>query len=341
VYRLSTRLVTDDDRNTTLYLNIDDARSNVLIWSRILVMPSNSSDTRLALLPIIGEINGPHGVIASNETTLARPSDQGGYPCLLKYLEFIRFHGNRLEKTVANCLAKPVAEKALIGTMLGIRATFEVEREKNMIKIAPANERGIQYARAAVKADPNDGWANFAMARSSYLKQDCASARFYTDRTIEANPNSPIFSAALSAFGPLCNDPNAGKLLDQVLRNQSPYYPRGRMMLVFSAISQNTPEKIAQVSAGELPISRDNRSNYYLAEALIAATNGNRNEAAANWKSFEANAPAESKTADDKLRTVIIMPIVRQQVIDYLQAAGVPIAEKRGDITATPVASVL
>jgi hypothetical protein len=341
VYRLSTRLVTDDNRNTTLYLNIDDARSNVLIWSRIVVIPSSSSDTRLALLPIIGEINGPHGVIASNETTLARPIDQGGYPCLLKYLEFIRFHGNRLEKTVANCLAKPVTEKALIGTMLGIRSTFEVERERDITKIAPAYARAMQYARAAVKADPNDGWTNFAMARVSYLKQDCASARFYTDRTIEANPNSAIFSAALSVFGPLCNYPDAGKLLDQALRTQSPYYPRGRLLLVFSAISQNTPEKIAQVSAGELPISRDNRSNYYLAEALIAAANGNRNEAAANWKSFEANAPAESKTADDKLRTIIMIPALRQKVIDYLKAAGVPIAEKRGDITATPVASVL
>lgn len=326
VYRLSSRLVTDNESNTTLYLTIDDARSNVLIWSRILVMPPNSTDTRSALIPIVGEINGPHGVIASTETALARSVDQGGYPCLLKYFEFIRFHGDRLEKTVADCMAKPVAEKTMVATMLGVRATFEVERERDRAKMSAAYARGIEYARAGVKVDPNDGWANFAMARLSYLKPDCATARFYTDRTIETNPNSPVFSAVLSGIGPLCNYPGSGKLLDQAIRNQSPYYPRGRLLLVFSAISQNTPEKIALISDGELPTSRNNKSNYYLAEAMIAASKGQREEATRYWRLFEANAPAYSKTTDDKLRNIIMIPELRQKVVDYLQAAGVRIS---------------
>lgn len=224
--------------------------------------------------------------------------------------------------------------------MLGVRAIFVVERERDLAKMASAYARSMKYARAGVKADPHDGWANFAMARLSYIKRDCATARFYTRRTIETNPNSPLFSGVLAGIGPICKYPDAGKLLDQALRNQSPYYPRARLLLVLSAISQNAPEKIALISEGELPASRDNKSNYYLTEAMIAASKSQRDEATRYWKLFEANAAGNNVTIDDKLRTIILKPVFREKVVDYLRAAGVPIASKKGgDIAATPVAS--
>ena len=326
VYRLYSRLVTDED-DVTLYLNIDDAQADILIWSRIIIMPPEPEKIRAALIPIMGEINGAQGVIASYEAVKTRNRNDGGYPCLLKYFEFSRYHGDILENKVAACLEKPVLEPHLRGTILGIRALFELERKSATADGNAAYARGIQFARTAIMVAPNDGWANFAVANLSYLKQDCPTARLYTQRTIAANPNSAAFSAILAGLAPICDYPDAEKLLDQALQTQSPYFARARLQLVLAAISQNRPEKIDEIYDAELPLSRFNRSNFYLTEAIIAASKGQRATAARYWDLFETTAPRQSKTADDKLRDVIIVPAaVRQRMIQYLRDAGVTIS---------------
>ncbi|WP_295490403.1 hypothetical protein [Sphingorhabdus sp. EL138] len=325
VYRLYSRLVTDE-KNVTLYLNIDDAQADILIWSRIVVMPPEAEKMHAALIPILGEINGKQGVIASYEAVQTRNRDDGGYPCLLKYFEFVRYHGDKLEDKVAACMEKPVLEPHLRGTMLGLRALFEMERKGAAADVDAAYARGILFARAAVIVDPNDSWANFAVANLSYLKRDCPMARLYTQRTIAANPNSSAFSAVLAGFAPICDYPDAEKLLDQAIQTQSPYVARARLQLVLAAISQNRPEKIAEIQDAELPLSAYNRSNFYLTEAMIAASKGQRPKAARYWALFEAAAPRQSKTADDKLRNFVLVPAVRQRMMQYLREEGVTIS---------------
>jgi hypothetical protein len=96
--------------------------------------------------------------------------------------------------------------------------------------------------------------------------------------------------------------------------------------LVLAALSQNRPEKIDEIYDAELPLSHYNRSNFYLTETIIAASKGQRAKATRYWRLFEATTPRQSKTADDKLRTVIIFPVVRQRMIQYLRDAGVTIS---------------
>jgi hypothetical protein len=325
LYRLYSRLVTDKDNKVTLYLNIDDAKADVLIWSRIVIMPADAQKTHRALVPVVAEINGPQGIIASYEAMQVRKRTDGGYPCLLRYFEFARFRSDILEEKVAACLNKPVVEPSIQGTMLGVRALFETEREDAAKNLDAAYARGIIFARAAVKADPNDGWANFAFARLSYLKRDCPTARFYTSRTMEANPNSPVFAAVLSGLAPICNYPYSEKLLDQAILTQSPYFPKARLQLILGAIAQNRLEKIDEIYAAELPLLRENHSSFYLAEAMIAASKGQRSEATGYWELFETSTPPQSKTADEKLRHFIMIPSMRQQVIRYLQDSGVAV----------------
>jgi hypothetical protein len=325
VYRLYSRLVTDED-DVTLYLNIDDAQADIMIWSRIVIIPPEPEKMRAALVPIMGEINGGQGVIASYEAVQTRNRNDGGYPCLLKYFEFSRYHGDILENKVAACLQKPVLEPHIRGTILGVRALFEMERKSAVADVYAAYARGIEFVRAAIIVDPNDGWANFAVANLSYLKQDCPTARLYTQRTMTANPNSSAFSAILAGLAPICNYPDAEKLLDQAIQAQSPYFARARLQLVLAAISQNRPEKIDEIYAAELPLSGYNRSNFYLTEAMIAASKGQRAKAARYWDLFAATTPRQSKTADDKLRDVVVVPAARQQMIQYLRDAGVTIS---------------
>jgi hypothetical protein len=325
VYRLYSRLVTDEG-DVTLYLNIDDVQADIMIWSRILIMPPEPEKMRAALIPILGEINGGQGVIASYEAVQTGNRDDGGYPCLLKYFEFSRYHGDQLEDKVAACLEKPVLETHIRGTILGVRALFEMERKSATADIDAAYARGIEFARTAVIVDPNDSWANFAVANLSYLKQDCPTARLYTLRTMTTNPNSPGFSAILAGLAPICDYPYTEELLDQAIQAQSPYFARTRLQLVLAALSQNRPEKIDEIYGAELPLSRYNRSKFYLTEAMIAASKGQRTNAAHYWDLFETNAPRQSKTADDRLRDVIIVPAARQQMIQYLRDAGVTIS---------------
>lgn len=337
LYRLYSRLVTATDDTFTLYLNIDDARNNVLIWSRIVILPRTLEDTKAILVPVMGEISGPDGVISSYETVLARPLDVGGYPCLLKYFEYVGSPQKGLEDRVAECLKKPIKEQALVATMTGVRGMFEVDRVSDAKGIDAAVKRGLVFARSAVAADPNDASANFAMARLSYINRDCRLARFYTLRTMKANPNSPLFSSTLSVLAPICDYPYADALLDQAIQTQSPYSAYGRLLLVLGALSQNRPEKISEIYRGELPLSRKNRSIYYLTEALISASKDDRTQAIRNWQSFAGNAPSTDRTVDQKLRSIIRSPQMREQVIRYLTQATV--LKKRGDTAATPVAS--
>lgn len=337
LYRLYSRLVTASDETFTLYLNIDDARNNVLIWSRIVVLPRKLEDAKAILVPVMGEINGPEGVISTHETVLSRRLNGGGYPCLLKYFEYVGSPQNEFESRVASCLKKPVKEQALVATMLAVRGMFEIERNSADNDMDAAAERGLVFARSAVAVDPDDGWANFAMARLSYVNQDCRLARFYTQRTMKANPISPIFSSILSVLAPICDYPYADALLDQAIQTQSPYSSNGRLLLVLGALSQNRPEKIDDIYRGDIPLSRHAQSSYFLTEALIAASKNDRSQAVRNWKLFTATTLAGDSSVEQKLRRIIASPQLRGLVMTYLTQADV--FEKRGDIAATPVAS--
>ena len=336
VYRLNSRIVFGKNKTSTLYLSLADAQANVLIWSRVLILPSNPVAAQSALVPAVGEINGPQGIIASYESVLTQTNDQGGYPCLLKYFEFKRYHDDVQEERVATCLDKPVAERGLQGTMLGVRAMFELERSSAFQDIDEAYKRGAPLARAGVAASPNDALTNFAMARFSYLKRDCAAARYYTQRTLALNPNNPVFSPVLAGLAPTCDYPFSEKLLDLTIQTQGPYYDKAQLLLVLAAISQNRPEKISEIYEGELPLSRDNRSNYYLTEAVISVSKGDTAAANRYWRLFEANAPDDDATPDKKLQNTILSPALRLQLLNYLQKGGVSIAQKRGDIAFTP-----
>ncbi|MFN3450910.1 MAG: hypothetical protein ACK4ZE_02030 [Sphingorhabdus sp.] len=337
LYRLYARLVTASDDSFTLYLNIDDARNNVLIWSRIVVLPRKLEDAKAILIPVIGEISGPDGVISSNERVLTRSLDAGGYPCLLKYFEYVGSGQHALENRIADCLQKPVEEQALVATMLGVRAMFELDRITDPNDLNAAAKRGLVFARSAIEVAPDDASANFAMARISYINRDCRSARAYTARTMKANPNSPLFSGVLSVLAPICDYPYADALLDQAIQTQSPDNANGRLLLVLGALSQNRPEKISEIDSGEVPLSRQERSSYYLTEALIAASKGDRALAIRRWSMFTTNTLADNKTVDQKLRSIIAAPQVRKQVITYLTQADV--LKIGGDIAAPPVAS--
>lgn len=322
-YRMFTRLEADDAGGNTLYLTIDDSRTGTMLWSREMTLPTGRQEMSDALIPLLGEINGPMGIIATHETIITKDRNDGGYPCLLKYFAFMRTRESAIEDKVAACFEKPVKEQHVAATVLAGRALFAIERRSALKDFGAASQTGIQFARAAVAADPLNGSANFALARFSYLQKDCVSARFYTARAMETNPNGPVSTATLAALSGLCNYPDADKLLDQAFRTQSTYFAKGRILLVLAALGQNRPDKIADILPSDLPQSRYNRVNYYLAETLIAASQGRREDAVRNWRLFSQIIPPGSRTPEEKLRPIVALPAMRKDLIAYLAEAGV------------------
>ena len=321
VYRLSSRLEDDMQGGQKLFLNLSDARTNTSFWSREVALPSGTPPSD-AIIPLLAEINGPFGVIASHGSSLYKDSNKGGYPCLLKYFEFVQTRESEIEGKVAQCFEKPVSEIHLQSTILAARALFAIERDGASANFAAASKQGMAFARAAVAANPNDALANFAVARLSYFANDCVSARFYTRRALETNSTSPLITATLASLAGLCNYPDAEGLLDQAFRAQSPRYAKGRLLLVLASLAQNRPEMIAQIRDSDLPQARYNRVNYYLAETLIAASQGRRDDAARNWQAFSRNLPPGRRTADEKLSGIVALPQMRARLIALLEKGG-------------------
>ena len=323
VYRLTSRLEADDaEGGQRLFLRLNDASTGTAFWSYQAKFDRNPKSVSDALVALTADINGPFGIIAAHGSMLYRERNDAGYACLLKYFAFVETRAVEAEGEISACLQKPVKEQKLRATMLAARALFTIERSSAMANFDGAADLGIGFARAAVEAGPNDASSNFAMARLSYLKNDCVSAKFYTRRTVEANPNSPLIMANLAAFAPVCNYPDAAALLDKAFLAQSARYPRGRLLLTLAALQQGRPDRLAGIIPSGVPQSEFSRSSYYLTETLLSGAKRDRELTAQNWQQFVAAQPVKSRNPDELLKPVVAVRPLRQKLIRMLADAG-------------------
>lgn len=322
IYRLTSRLDAFDPKGQTLFLRLNDLRTNTVFWSREIKLPQNTDLIATALVPVSAEINGSFGAIATHETAIFKDWDNGGYSCLLKYFTFVSTREPAIEDQVDKCLKKPVKEQQMVATLLAARALFAIERSSALRDLNAAAAEGLNFARAAIAEDPNDGSANFAMARISYVKGDCVSARFYTKRALDTNSNSPMITATLAALANSCAYPDSEELLNQAIMTQSPRFAKGRLLLIMAILSQNRPDRLDEVLPSDFPQSRYNRVNYYLSETLLAAADNRRTDAARNWKLFLKNNSAKDETAEENLSSIVLMPTMRRRVIELLHKGG-------------------
>jgi hypothetical protein len=322
IYRLSSRLEDDVNGGQLLYLSLNDARTNIALWSNEIHLGGDPKAISDSLVSVIADINGPFGVIASHGSMLYRDRDNGGYACLLKYYAFVQARVKETESEIAACFAKPVKEQRLQATMLATNALFTIERSSAMKNFDAASAKATKLARAAVAIDPNDPTANFAVARLSYLINDCVSARYYTGRAVDTNPNSPLILANLAALAPMCDYPGSAALLDRAFLAQSPRYPRGRLLITLAALQHGRMDKVAEIKPSDIPQSPFGRVNYYLSETLIAGAQGKRQLSARNWKQFVAAQPLQTDSPDELLRPIIVLPPLRRKLIKLLDDAG-------------------
>lgn len=323
VFRLYTRLQSSGTDSRKLYVQVRETKTNTTIWSRELSLPSEPAAIRDAMAPLFPQISGPFGIVTTHNMAMAQNAKGGGYPCILKYVEFMAARTDAIEEELAACFEKPIDEEYIISNVLATRAMFTIERTAARSDPPAARLKAMEFARAAIAADPNDAFANYAVARLSYGMGDCVSALFYTKRAVEGNPNSPVILGMLAALAEECDYPDAGTLLDRAILIQNPHLGNNRLLLVLAALSQGRPEKVAEIGPTDLPASNFYRQRYYLAETLIAASKGKRAEAAQHWVRFSSFGPPGARTPEERLHPIIPFPDMQQKLIAYLRSKGV------------------
>jgi tetratricopeptide (TPR) repeat protein len=323
IYQLNTQIVQQEGLPDQLFLRLTDAGINTTIWSREMAIPQEPAKVSDALIPLLAEINGPFGVIATRGRTLFKDVNNGGYACLIKYFGFLKSRDRNIETQIEACFQKPVEETRLRATILAARAFFALESEKGQQNPSAAMIEARKLARLAVEADPDDGAARYAMARLAYFSADCVSARFYTQKAVEANPNSPIILGNLASLAPQCAYKNADKLLDRAFLVQTDGDANGRLLLVMAAISQGRADKVAEFAEINVLRSGNQRVPYYLTETLIAASQDRDQDAKRNWRLFSDALPAQMTTPDQKLQRIILSPAMRRRLLGYLDSKSV------------------
>ena len=328
LYRMYFQIEEPQNSGSTLFLQLTDARSDLLIWSRKVNIDGNDATMTKALAPLMAEINGPHGVVATHSAISYNDSKQGGYPCLLKYFTFLKMRDPATEKLVAACFEKPVNEERLRATILASRAFFAIESDHNAGNSGKTVALARSFAESALAVDANDGSARFAMARIAFITRDCMTARFYAHETMKANPYSPIFMAALAAHAPLCSDSKSNEFLDKAFLVANANDTDARLLLAIAAVQQGRADRMLELTHTNVPRNGRNRLNYYLFESILAAADNRSDDAAQYWQQFSAKAETVGSSPDDKLRRIIPSPELRQKVIAYLGSKGAFVQKK-------------
>lgn len=323
VYSLSSQIEASTDNSAVLSLRLNDVRTNTLIWSRQVAIPSDSNLINDAIAPLVAEISGPHGVIATQSTIAYKDDNRGGYPCLTKYFSFLKTRDSAMDKLVSACFEKPVNEAHIRANTLAARALFALDSRAGLRDPKAALAEARMFANQAISVDANDGAARFAMARIAYKEGDCVSARFYTQQTVEANPYSPIFMAGLAGHAPQCRYEKSGGLLDRAFLVANAGDTDARLLLVIAAVAQKRADRVSELAQTNMPRHGRHRLNHSLSETIIAASEGRNGDAVKHWKLFSKMRGGEQMSPDEKLQEFIQSPALRRQVLQYLKNSNV------------------
>ena len=329
LYRMYFQIEEPENSGSTLFLRLTDARSDLQIWSRKVNIDGDDAAMTKALAPLMAEINGPYGVIATHSAISYNDDKRGGYQCLLRYFTFLKTRDSATEKLVADCFEKPVNEERLRATILASRAFFAIESDHDAGNPGKAVARARSFAESALAADANDGSARFAMARIAFITRDCMTARFYAHETMKANPYSPIFMAALAAHAPLCSDSKSNEFLDKAFLVANANDTDARLLLAIAAVQQGRVDRMQELTHTNVPRNGRNRLNYYLFESILAAADNRSDDAARYWQQFSAKVETVGPSPDDKLRRIIPSPELRQKMIAYLGSKGAFVQKNR------------
>ena len=211
-YVLETSILNDTaDR---IHLRLVDADSREIIWSGRIEMTTKAREANLDKAVI--EISGSYGKIAQNELSKYRGDFTPGYPCLLQFHQYMRFHDSADLEPVLECMdssARKFPNDAYLMSMLAIAKnvaeTFDVE-EKNALA-------GKEFALRAAKLDNDSASATFAVAQSAFFEGDCRRGVSWGKRAVGLNPLNSRIMGYLGIYMLACKLPEGEAYVTRAL----------------------------------------------------------------------------------------------------------------------------
>lgn len=322
-YRLESQLEDRGNGSYILFARLTDANTSTLIWSTsTTVSPQNGSFVGEDLASLIGQISGPYGAVAAQESRQLRGSFEPGYPCMLQYLSFMGSRDPALYPKIVKCLALPANEGRVEAARLGLSSLFALDAGSVGNDRNAAIRSALDLARQAIDANPKDPYAQFAMARSSFLANDCVTGRRHAAMATAANPYDSMIQAVLGGLASQCGYPEGTTMLDHAYLLHVPGETYARLPLILAQITQKRYDRLPKLSAARPPRFGPSIAYYYLCETLISAALDQPTAAAANWKKFVEASP-EPKTVEAMLSKIIVSDMTRARTIAFLMSKNV------------------
>ncbi|TSB01594.1 tetratricopeptide repeat protein [Sphingorhabdus contaminans] len=321
-YRLDGQLSEDSSAGKLLYLRLTDARTSDLFWSTRVEL---QSDKTLAdnLGQSLAQLSGPFGVIAARETRKIGGRYGPGYSCLLGYLDYLVSRNAKVYAMLARCLTQAQSDARLDAVRLALYSFYILESERGRGPSSAQLSHALEIARQAVKTDPKEAYAHFALARIYFVSRRCAPGKRHSVHALEANPFDPILLAILGNFVANCGYVEGNAILDKAFAYRTPGESHARLSLILAAIWQRRPDRLDALREDSENANGTSAAYHHLCETLIAAALGETSEARKSWSNFK-QAPHADRSSDERmLRSVIMSPEIRQRVLSLLERSGV------------------
>jgi TolB-like protein len=185
-------------------------------------------------------------------------------------------------------------------------------------------DRALAAARRAVELDPDNAYANFALAQVSFFRQDLGGFRAAAERAIALNPRDSDAVAMIGILMGYAGDWERGVALTTRAMTLNPSHPGYyRFTAFFDAYRQGKYEEALAIA------HRVNLPGYYpdpMVRAMAHAQLGQEREAAAAAGELRALWPDLASFRDLALNNwMFAQPQLVQQIIDGLGKAGLEI----------------
>lgn len=321
-YRMTVQLGEVSDDHRPLYVRLTEFETSNMLWSST-VRVKPGEPLRESLGPIIAQLTGPFGVIASHETRLAQGRYGQGYSCLLGYLEHAGSSKSRVRGDISFCLAIENADAKLDAVRLAFLSFYLMEAPPQKTERQERTDAAVKLARQSIKADPKEAYAHFAMARIHFVAGNCPIGKENSVHALDANPYDPVILAVLGNFVAACGYKEGLAMLDKAYAFQSPGESHTRLSLILAAIWQKRFDRLALMRDGGEGFEGTNAAYHYLCETLVAAALDETTTARANWHKFKSAPHVETGSDDMMLRSVILSDKIRLKIIGFLKTKNV------------------
>lgn len=251
-----------------------------VIWSEKLALPKSSGERRKALGRVAARVAGKYGIIASSQRKRIGRSRLAGYNCLLEFDAYRAVASPKKLSKIESCVAESLEQSPYNARLLAA-AAFLAHRENMPTGRKEGQQRAQRFASRALSADRNSPSANFAVARSAFLANDCLRGREYADRAIKLSPDEPDYMARTGMHLLACDTALAEEYARQAITYGSSTVPY--FTLVYANIGQDDPVEAMRAAKLILPGTHNVLTSHYDLTMAIANAAAARDAAAKRY----------------------------------------------------------